>query len=146
MKRAGRISPLAVIGVVCILLLIPLFFITQKGPENVAADFMVALGKGDADTLAKLSYLGNDDQATRLKEWQQCIEVGRHYVFTWRITDVTQSTPDSAAIQMQMRRNLQLAMGKDEMKFELPMRKINGAWKVDVGSMDREIYPALPRT
>lgn len=145
MKRAGRISPLVVIGVICILLVIPLFFVTQKGPEIVARDFMTALGNGDANKLASLSIIGNDDEPTRVKDWQQSLEVGKHYYFTWRITDVTENTPDTAAVQLQMRRNLQLAMGKDELKYELPMKKVGGAWKVDVGSMDRDIYPALPR-
>lgn len=145
MKRAGRISPLVVVGLVCILLLIPLFIFTQKGPEITAAEFMTALGKGDVDKLAEVSLIGNDDLEKRKKDWLQTIEFGKHYYFTWRITDVVQNSPDTAAVRLQLRRNLQLAMGTDEMPYELPMKKVNGSWKIDVGSMDRDIYPSLPR-
>ena len=138
-------SPLVVVGVICILLLIPLFIITNKGPETTAADFMSALGKGDVDKLAELSLIGNDDLAKRKQDWQQSIAFGKHYYFTWQITDIVQNTPDTAAVRLMLRRNLQLAMGTDEMPYELPMKKVNGKWLIDVGSMDRDIYPALPR-
>lgn len=145
MKRAGRMSPLVVVGLICILLLIPLFIFTKKGPETTAAEFMVALGKGDVDKLAEISLIGNDDLEKRKQDWQQSVQFGKHYYFTWRITDVVQNTQDTAAIRLQLRRNLQLAMGTDEMPFELPMKQVNGKWMVDVGSMDRDIYPSLPR-
>ena len=29
--------------------------------------------------------------------------------------------------------------------FELPMRKVDGQWKIEVGAIDRKMYPGLPR-
>ena len=145
MKRAGRISPIVIVIGICILLVIPIIFVSSKGPANYAVDFMTALGKGDVNTLADLSIIGNDDLEQRKKDWEKTISYGKNYYYTWRVTNAVENTPDSAAVELQMRQNLQINMGKDENKFELPMRKVDGKWKVDVGSMDRSIYPALPR-
>ena len=66
-------------------------------------------------------------------------------MFTWRITDVTTVSDSTAAIKMQMRRDLKVHLGDDEMPFEIPVVKVNGEWKVPVYQIDREIYPYLPQ-
>jgi hypothetical protein len=145
MKRAGRISPFAIVGVICVLLIIPLLCASKKGPEYTAAQFMTALGNGDVNGLSKLSSMGNLTEDQMREKWQKTINDSKYYMFTWRITDVTTVSDSTAAIKMQMRRDLKVHLGDDEMPFEIPVVKVNGEWKVPVYQIDREIYPYLPQ-
>jgi hypothetical protein len=107
---------------------------------------MEALGRGDVNKLADLGAIHGTTEEQRRALWQKTIERSKHYLFTWRITDAQELDPKTAAVRLQIRRDLQLRRGQDEMKYELPLTKDEkGDWKVDVGSMDRGIYPALPR-
>ena len=144
MKRSGRVSPLVIIGIICILLIVPLFVVAKKDPGAAAADFLTALGQGDVDKLAQLSVIGGADEAKRKEMWQTTMKRSRHYLFVWRITNVVKNTPDSAVATLDFRRNVQLRMGQDSEKFELPLIKKDGDWKVDVQSMDRAMFPGLP--
>lgn len=145
MKRSGRVSPLIVVGIACLLLIFPLMCASTRGPEYTAAEFMTALGKADVDKLAQTSIIGSASPERTRELWKQTLERGQHYLFTFRVGASTQNTPDTAVVELWLRRNLQLKMGQEEEKFQLPLIKQNNAWKVDVQSMDRNIYPALPR-
>jgi hypothetical protein len=145
MKTGRRLNPLIVVGVLCLFLLIPLFCASTRGPENYAADFMTALGKGDASKLAELSVIGKNTVDQRREKWSQTVSQSKYYRFTWRVTDVTNITPEKAAVSLQMRRNVGIKMGEDELKYELPMEKVDGKWMVIEDQMDRDIYPFLPR-
>ena len=144
-RRRRRLNPFVIVGVVCILILLPLFCISRKSPGAYAADFMTALGNGDVNKLAELSIIGNDDLATRKKLWQESVDNAKYYTFTWRITNETDLSDTEAAVTLQMRRNLQLKMGEDEEPYQLKLIKKDGEWKVLVDGMNREIYPYLPR-
>ncbi len=145
MKRSGRFNPFIVVGLICVIILVPLFLISKRGPENYASDFMVALSTGNADQLANLSIIGEHNLDERKQLWQQSVDSAKYYTFTWRITDVTSVSNDRAAVILMMRRNLQMRMGADEYKYELPMQKTGDGWKVVVDQMNRDIYPFLPR-
>jgi len=145
MKRSGRFNPFIFVGVLCLLILIPLFVITKRNPENYASDFMVALSTGNADNLAKLSIIGNHNLEERRQLWQQTLDSSKYYTFTWRITDENNVSSDRAAVILMVRRNLQMKMGEDETKYELPLQKTDDGWKVVVDQMDRDMYPFLPR-
>jgi hypothetical protein len=145
MKRAGRINPFVVVGVICAIILIPLLFISKRGPENYASDFLEALGKGNVDQLAQLSVIGNNNLEQRKALWAQTVKDAKYYMFTWRITDVSDISDDRAAVKIQERRNLQLRMGEEEEPHNLTMVKTSDGWKVLVDGMDREIFPFLPR-
>ena len=146
MKRSGRFNPFIIVGVICVLILIPLFVVSKRNPENYASDFMVALSTGNADQLANLSIIGNHNLEERRQVWQQTINAGKYYTFTWRISDVTNVSNDRAAVILMVRRNLQTKMGEDETKYELPMQKTNDGWKVVEDQMNRDMYPFLPRS
>lgn len=145
MKRTGRINPFVVVGVVCFIILIPLFCASRKGPEAYAAEFLTALGKGDAGRLAELSIIGDHNLAEKSAMWQESVESSKYYTFTWRITDVTTISDDRAAVSIMMRRNMQIRMGEDEMPYKLPMTKTSDGWKVQIDQINREIYPYLPK-
>lgn len=145
MKRTGRPSILAIIGLICLIIIVPILFMSGRTAESTAQDFMIALADGNPDKLAQLSVIGNFDEAKRKQLWEQTLNRSEHYRFAWRISNSTQISPDKYAVELQLRRNLQLKMGQSENKFTLPVRKVEGQWKVDVHAMDRDIYPGLPR-
>jgi hypothetical protein len=145
MKRSGRMNPFMIVGVICLIILIPLFLISKRGPESYAAEFLTALGAGDANKLAELSVIGNRTLDEKRKLWQQSVDDAKYYMFTWRITDVSDIADDRAAVKIQERRNLQIKMGEDEEPHQITMVKTSDGWKVLVDGMDRDIYPFLPR-
>lgn len=145
MKRSGRVSPLIVIGVLCFLIIVPLMCASSRGPEYTAAEFMAALGKGDVDKLMKTSVIGSADPSRTRELWAKTLERGKYYLFTWRVVNSVQNTPDTAVVELQIRRNLQLKMGSEEERFQLPLIKDKDGWKVDVQSANRGMYPGLPR-
>ncbi len=145
MKRSGRFNPFIVVGVICALLLVPLFLIGRRGPENYAADFLNALGDGDANRLAEVTVIGNHNFEERKKLWEESLANSKYYTFSWRISDVTKLDDDHSAVTIQERRNLQIRMGEDEDAHMITVIKTNDGWKVLIDGMDREIYPFLPR-
>jgi hypothetical protein len=145
MKRSGRINPFVVVGVVCLIVLLPLIFISKRGPGAYAADFLTALGSGNVDQLAQLSVIGDHNLEERKKLWQDSLNSSKYFTFTWRITDVSDLAEDRAAIKTQERRNLQIKMGEDEEPHEFTMVKTPDGWKALLDGMDRDIYPYLPR-
>ena len=145
MKRSGRFNPFIVVGLICVIVLVPLLLISKRGAGNYASDFMVALSTGNADQLAKLSIIGQHNYDERRQLWQESVNSAKYFTFTWRISDVTDVSADRAAVIVMMRRNLEMRMGEDESRYELPMQKTDDGWKVVVDQMNREMYPFLPR-
>lgn len=144
MKRAGRASPLTVLGIVALLALIFLLVFSKQSPSAAAKDFMVALGKGNTAELAKLTVIGSDDLATRKKKWEKTVDRGKHYLFVYQVQDATETSDTEAAVDLIIWRNARSASTFDQ-RMELPMLKVDGEWKVDVGAVNRELYPSLPR-
>jgi len=147
MKRAGRISWVLLIGVVGILVVVGILMVAQESPTTAATRFMTALTKGDVKTLTELTYLDDateKDPAGIKKQWEFSTDVGKYYTFIWKITGETASGPDAASVKMTIIKNAASPAAYDE-PCDLPMVKVKGRWKVNVRSMWRELYPALPR-
>jgi hypothetical protein len=139
----GRNWPVIGIGVGVVFIVV-LFFLGKDSPSQVASQFLVALAKGDVDTLVKDSYYQGSEEQLR-KEWEFAVkEAGPYYRFVWRIKDERQSTDTAASIQLGWRKNATSPASYED-NTELPMVKDGGRWKVDVRAIDRELYPALPR-
>ncbi len=133
-----------VVGLAGLLLLAVLLFFKRESPTEAASIFMSALAEGDSKTLAGLTYAPNKDKETVLKEWEFATRIGKHYRFAWRIRSTKVFSDGTAAINMEVERNLGSGASYGE-KFELPMVQQDGKWKVDVASITRTMYPALPR-
>jgi hypothetical protein len=147
MKRAGRISlVLAAVVVVAILAVIALVTLTRtESPETVAHDFMNALVMGDADTLAKLSYMDPDTPEQIRSKWDFTVhKAGPHYRFVWEPRGSVEPDSENAAVRIGVYRNV-LRERELADPYELPLVKVNGHWKVDVRAINREMYPGLPR-
>jgi hypothetical protein len=129
------------LGVFAILVL---FFLGRDSPTAVGNEFLVALAKGDVDTLVKDSYYPGSKEELR-KQWEFATqEAGVHFRFTWRVKDERQSSDTSASIQLGWTKNAGSPASYED-GTELPMVKDNGTWKVDVRALDHDMYPALPR-
>ncbi len=105
---------------------------------------MDALARGDVKKLCELSYFSQAPSSKELTdEWTLATGVaGKHYNFAWRIT-ATSVTGDTATVSLGVTRNFGSAASYEE-NYALPMKLVNGEWKVDVVQISRELYPGLP--
>ena len=144
MKQAGKAHWLTIAGILSIFVVAGLFFFAKDPVGETANDFMVALAKGDIDTLTELSSFQGATKEQLKEKWRFTIEeVAPHYMFAWKILSVARSDENTAAARMMVRRNADRG-GFDE-TFQLPLVKENGEWKVDVRSISRAMYPGLPQ-
>lgn len=106
---------------------------------------MDALARGDSKKLAQLSFIEGVSQQDLEKKWDATVQgASRYYRWGWRPHLATQASDSVAAVSFQVTRDWDLP-GSYEEKFELPMLKRDGQWKVDVRRIDRRMYPFLPR-
>jgi hypothetical protein len=145
MKRAGRIHWLVLVGVLGLLAIAFILVFSKESPSIAANRFMYALAKGDVKTLTELSFHPNADKESIRKQWEFATkEAGPYYRFTWKIRHGKEAGDGTAAVVMDVVRDVFAASAYDE-KFELPMVMHEGRWMVDVPAISRNLYPALPR-
>ncbi len=152
MRIRGAINYLLLGLVLMLVLVVGAFALAKEEPASVAAQFMSALAKHDANKLSELSYIGETDpakiEATKdmlKKDWDFCVNTaGKYYMFSWRISGSRKSSADSASVTLQVQRNLESGSAYDE-KFELPMEQEGGRWKVVPSGISSDMFPGLPR-
>lgn len=144
MKRSGRVSIVGLLGIVAIVALASLLFITRESLGSIGGRFMTALAKGDVEQLTKLSYIEGRSPDQLREAWRRATEAGKHYMFHWRISDSIQPSDDTGSVIVMVERNVDTMMSYEE-KFQLPMVRVNGEWKVRANTIPRGMYPALPR-
>lgn len=152
MRIRGAINYLLLGLVLMLVLVIGAFALAKEEPASVAAQFMSALAKHNPEKLTELSYIGKTAPAelessreNLRKDWDFCVNTaGKYYTFSWRIVGSRKSSEDSASVTLQIMRNLASGSSYDE-KYELPMEKEGGRWKVVPGGISSEMFPGLPR-
>jgi len=146
MRVAGRINALYLAAIAGVIVVAVLLFMGRESLNSVGGRFMSALAKGDVDALTKMSYMGDKTPAEIHKKWEFAVnDAAKYYRFGWRISATSEPEPNvSGTVRLQVERNLGSG-GSYEENFQLPMVMKNGGWKVDVGGISREMYPALPR-
>lgn len=144
MKRRGRANWLVILGSIGLVVIIALFFLGGRSASSVAAEFMSALGKHDVAKLTELSYMDGSTPEEVRKKWEYTVQVAPYYRFRWQFLGESNPTPDSAAVRLWVWRDAQSPATYEE-KFEIPLVKIDGNWKVDVRGLNRLMFPALPR-
>lgn len=143
MRRSGRVNIILVLGLASIVVLIGLLFFTKSSPTTAVGNFFTALAKADIDKLVDLSYYP-EDKAKLRSQWEFATkEAAPHFRFTWRIAGAKEIDSTHASVNVQWTKNL--FNGGYEERYEVPCVKVNGEWKVDVVSIARDMYPALPR-
>jgi hypothetical protein len=145
MNVRGRVNLLflALIGVIGLVAVI--FFVRQDSMGGAGTRFLTALAKHDVNTLTELTYLDKRDPEQVRKQWDFAVnEAAKHYRFLWVVDNSTQADADNGALQLRVWRNLDSPSTYDE-RFQLPMAKEDGKWKVVVSGISREMFPGLPR-
>jgi hypothetical protein len=133
------------VGVLGALAIVALLFFSKEGPEMVASKFMSALVEGNPEELTKLSYYPAGTEKELKERWVFSTKVaGRYYVFSWNIKFAKQADENTAGVAMEVTRNAQNQMSYPE-NYQLPLVKKDGKWLVDVSSISREMYPAMPQ-
>lgn len=143
MKRHGKANWVIIASLVSVLVLVAVLVSASKGPGGAATEFMTGLSYADAAKLARVSAIGQDDEATRRAKWQQTLARGKHYLFVWKMLETVNTGKDRAVAKVLIVRNATLPNAFDE-KVEIPLVKKDEGWKVDVAGINREIFPALP--
>lgn len=144
MKRTGRGLLPVIVAFALIIAGIVFFILAGSSPTAVAADFMSALAKGDAKKLTDLSYFEKVSSDEARKKWELTLARTRYYRFMWSIRSTVESTPETAAVSLEVYRTADSPATYGE-NYALPMLKVNGNWKVDVQGIPRDMFPALPR-
>lgn len=144
MKRSGRTSIVIVVVVALIAAIVILFLMAGESPSGVAGRFLIALAKGDSKTLAELSHMDGLSQPEIEQKWKDTKEVTKYWAFNYSIRDTKELDPTTATVALGWYKDATSPNTYEE-KYELPMIKKDGKWKIDVRGISREMYPALPR-
>lgn len=116
-----------------------------ESPTTAVNRFMTALAKGDVDTLTRMSHLPGREESDIRAQWDRAVNVvGPYYRFRWQTLTQTMPDRDSANVQIWVWRNA-LSPGNFEEKFGVPLKRVEGEWKIDVRGINRGVYPGLPR-
>jgi len=141
----GRANWLTIAGVAGLAAIIFLFALTGESAQAVGTRFMAALAKGDVKTLTDISYAPGTEPEELEKQWDYAVNTaGKHYRFVYKIVTTSNANDETATVRMMVVRNVDSDQGYEE-KFELPMVKKDGRWRVEIRSLDRRIFPQLPR-
>lgn len=146
MKRAGRASPVLILGSVGLIGMIAVLILTRTGttPAQVVNQFFSALGSGDLDAVLKTSTFGDEPDDVMRPKWQVTLDRTKYYRFAIQIKDTNYSTPEEATVAVDMYLNV-MNPGVTAKRIQVPVVKVGGEWKVDARSLNRQTYPALPR-
>ncbi|MBC8064912.1 MAG: DUF4878 domain-containing protein [Chlorobia bacterium] len=144
MKRSGRASLVVVIMAALVAAVAGLFLLAGESPTAVTGKFLTALAKGDAKTLASLSFMDGLPEAEIEKKWQETHDASKFWTFAYQIQDSNEQDANTATVRLQWIKNAMSGSAYEE-KYELPLLKVGGKWKVDVRGISREMYPSLPR-
>lgn len=149
-RQSGKINLLALAFLAIAGMIVASLAFAKEDPAAVGAQFMDALARHDVDKLTELSYVEDsngvslEDARKQLREqWDFSVNTaGKHYPFKWTTSGSIKSTETEATVIVQI--NKGGPNGYDE-KYELPLEKHDGKWKVIVTAISQTMFPALPR-
>lgn len=145
MKRSGKLHWMMAVGLLGVIVIVGLLFFKREGPETVASKFLTALTTRDAAKLTELSYYPGSSKEELRKQWDFATQVaGRDYQFVWKIKFAKMADENTATVALEFTRDAVNPMSYGE-NFQLPMVREDGQWLVDVRSLSKVMYPALPR-
>lgn len=139
-KRAARFSPVLLFILAASFAVIAIIISRGTTPPDVAANrFFYAMATRNVDDLMKYGYYPDADEAFIRRQWEYALTIaGRHYLFSWDMRGTVSETEDHAIVRVDFLR--QWAEPGD-----VSLVKVDGQWKVDVFSISRDLYPALPK-
>lgn len=139
-----RINIIVAVGLVGLIAIVLLFFLSERSPEAAAQEFMIALAEKDVDTLTEMSYMENPAAPLR-EQWDNAVNNrAKNYVFMWSWAGFRRDSADRAVGRIDII-EFQGPDPKERETVELPLILVGGKWKVDLRSLTRNFFPALPR-
>lgn len=144
MRTLGTVITLiAVIGGIALLLFS--FIFKGSSPSGTASTFMEALTAHDIDKLTDLTYIQGKDKATIRKEWEFTLNTAAPYhVFNYELSPSVEDSPTDAQAKVVVK-HIKYGTTAIDDNYMLPLTKVDGSWKVAVTSINREMFPGLPR-
>ena len=146
MNRAGKASPLVVIGILCVVALVGAIFFLQgaESPATRANAFLSALGQGDVDGILSTSTFGDEPVESVRKKWEKTVHRAEFYRFHWDIKGSSNASEEEANVAVDMYKHADNP-NTTSSRVQIPMIKIGDKWFVDAKSLNRDMFPALPR-
>lgn len=141
-KGMAKIHPIALLGVVGVVAIVVILFMTGDSAQSRANLFMAALAEGNAEKAAELSDIANLDEAAEVEAWKETVKRSRHYLFSWTVMGAVPTDSERTSVRMRIVRNVSL--NAYEEPFDVVMVKKDGEWLVDTDSLSRDIFPWLP--
>lgn len=142
--RAGiKLNLIVVFGVLGLAAIAILLVLSQNSPDVAGEQFMKALAKKDVNKLVELSYMENPSAPLK-DQWADTVNnKARTYVFLW-VWESSRRQGDEAVLLVHLI-EFKGPVQSDSETFELPLVRKEGKWKVDLRSLSRKFFPALPR-
>lgn len=145
MKSAGRANWIMVTLLGIVVAMVVLIFLGGQSPTAAAKEFMIALSSRDIDKLAEMSYFDPPRPIEDIKAaWKRTTDYGKYYKFAWIVKHSKSPQTDRASVTMDLTKDSNKPTAYSE-AFPIELVKVAGKWKVDVKSLSRPMYPALPR-
>lgn len=141
MASMGRVWTIVLVLAVVILGVMVLF--STESPGSAGGRFMNSLMACDAKTAASLSHVEGKTTEELEKAWKSTFEGTKYYKFGYSIAGVDSPGTEGALVRLKVEKNL--GQGSYDENFTLPMVKAKDGWKVDLASLNRDLYPWLPR-
>lgn len=144
MHLAGKISATLIVIVAFVIGLVAMSLRPNESPTLAGAQFMAALAEGDAEALTELSYRDDLSKEEMLEMWTYTTQVvAVYFTFTYGITGESKPSEDTAVVSMDYAKRAGMSGSYDE-RYELPMKLVDGKWKVEVFALNRKMFPGLP--
>jgi len=120
------------------------YVLQQQTPEKTAEEFLQALAKKDIEKLVQLSYLENPSAPLR-GQWDFCVNhAAKNYIFIWNYVNSQRIDEERAAVKVEFMIFHGIEPSYEE-PIEIPIILRDGKWKVDLNSLSRKFFPALPK-
>ena len=126
-----------------VLAVIAMFFFTGESATTAGARFMAALSDRKVDTLTDMSYVEGASREEIEKAWKKCTDANMYYRFMYDLKGADSPKNDEALVRVALLKNV--TSTSYEEVYTLKMFKKSGGWKIDVATLNRDIYPWLPR-
>lgn len=139
-----RLDVLFVFLAIFVLGALAIYVLQQQTPEEAAEEFLQALAKKDIDKLVQISYLESPTAPLR-EQWDYCVNhAAKNYIFLWDYVGSQRIDEEHAAVKVEFMVFHGIEPSYEE-PIELPLILHEGKWKVDLNSLSRKFFPALPK-
>ena len=144
-SNSGKVGVTAIVVVAFVVGIGVMAVSSGESPSSAAARFMQGLVDMDEQTLADLSYGEGTSNEQFREKWDYTMHVvAPYFQFSYEVKDETKQGDDRAVVTLLYVRNAG-SSGTYEENFQLPMIKTEDGWKVEVYSINRDMFPGLPR-